>query len=132
MALAPTSSVLDQLTSTSSADTQDRSQLSEGQVASIANPTGGLCSNSANLPDRLVQALAQLVGRMECLKVIEPPEPVQRSGDGIADLAEVIAAHVATVADYLSLDSVWPALYSQCIGNPRQEEGSRTWRSTEH
>jgi len=42
---------------------------------------------------------------MECLKVIEPPEPVERSGDGIADLAEVIAAHVATVADYLTLDS---------------------------
>ena len=105
MGLAPASSVLDQLTSTSSADTQDCSQLTEGQVASIANPTGGLCPNNANLPDRLVQVLAQLVGRVECLKVIEPPEPVERSGDGIADLAEVIAAHGATVADYLTLDS---------------------------
>ena len=105
MGLAPASSVLDQLTSTSSADTQDRSQLAEGQVASISNPTGGLCPDNANLPDGLVQALAQLVGRMECLKVIEPSESVERSSDSIADLAEVIAAHGATVADYLTLDS---------------------------
>lgn len=91
---------LGQLTGSAATDTQYVRQLSQRQTASVPYSPSGLGPDRANLGNCRKESLAQVVGRLEGLEVVECAEMVERGHDGLVDPAELIAAHKVTVADY--------------------------------
>lgn len=96
---------LGQLTGSASTDTQYVRQLSERQAAGVPYPPSGLGADRADLGNCREESLAQVVGCLEGLEVVECTEMVERGHDGLVDPAELIAAHEGDSSRLPTLDS---------------------------